>query len=127
MLVSLTTLRSIVFHYIMMAEGQRKTLIKQFYWTMIVMSTLALRDIMFHTDLRRLFSLVVLLTGIIFLLILLPFTFIQFFCAPWLEAQVATRTPRELPPETERHVILTVSDPVSIALIRKLRRFTTIT
>ena len=46
-----------------------------------------------------------------YLLILLPFTFIQFFYAPWLEARDAARAPRELPDETEGHVLLTGSGP----------------
>ncbi len=67
--------------------------------------------------------MVVLTTGIVFLLVLLPFTIIQFFYAPWVEAQAAARTPRSLSPETEGHVILTHNDPVSDALIKKLNQF----
>jgi hypothetical protein len=37
----------------------------------------------------------VLMSGIVFLLVMLPFTFIQFFYAPWLEAQSRARTPRQ--------------------------------
>jgi hypothetical protein len=37
----------------------------------------------------------VLLSGIVLLLILLPFMFIRLFYAPWLEAQVRFRAPRE--------------------------------
>ena len=58
------------------------------------MSTLGFGDITFHTDLGRIFSIVVLISGMIFLLILLPFTFIEFFYAPWMNAQAATRAPR---------------------------------
>lgn len=122
-LLGLVTLYSVIFHYIMMWEGNEYTWITGFYWTLTVMSTLGFGDITFHTDIGRLFSLVVLLTGIVYLLILLPFTFIQFFYAPWLEAQMATRTPREVPKEMEGHVVLTDADPVSVALIRKLERF----
>ena len=44
--------------------------------------------------------MVVILSGTIFLLVMLPFTFIQFFYAPWIEAQAAARTPRRLPEGT---------------------------
>jgi Trk K+ transport system NAD-binding subunit len=67
--------------------------------------------------------MLVLLTGIIFLLILLPFTFIQFFYAPWLEAQIAARAPRRLFEAISGHVILTHHDPVTASLIRKLTQF----
>jgi hypothetical protein len=99
---SLITLYSVLFHYVMMHEGREFSWVTGFYWTLTVMSTLGFGDITFHSDLGRVFSMVVLLTGIIFLLILLPFTIIQFFYAPWVEQQAAARTPRELPPEHAR-------------------------
>ena len=87
------------------------------------MSTLGFGDITFHSDLGRVFSILVLLSGVLFLLILLPFTFIQFFYAPWMEAQSAARTPRELPEETAGHVIMTFYGPVTSTLIRKLEQY----
>jgi Trk K+ transport system NAD-binding subunit len=58
------------------------------------MSTLGFGDITFSSDIGKLFSVVVLLSGIVFLLVMLPFTFIQFFYAPWLEEQNKARAPR---------------------------------
>lgn len=121
-LLALVTLYSVLFHYLMMLEGQRYSWVTGFYWTLTVMSTLGFGDITFHSDIGRVFSMVVLLTGIVFLLVLLPFTIIQFFYAPWIEAQAAARTPRALP-GASGHVILTHHDPVSEALIRKLDQF----
>jgi Trk K+ transport system NAD-binding subunit len=83
------------------------------------MSTLGFGDITFSSDLGRAFSMVVLLSGILFLLVMLPFTFIQFFYGPWLEAQSRAKTPRELPENTKGHVILTNLDPLTINLIEK--------
>ena len=57
-----------------------------------------------------------------FLLVLLPFTIIQLFYAPWIEAQQAARTPTEKP-EASGHVVLTHHDAVSDALINKLEQF----
>jgi hypothetical protein len=54
------------------------------------------------------FSVLVLTTGTVFLLILLPFTFIQFFCGPWLEARDRARAARELPDDMSSHVLLTL-------------------
>ena len=64
--------------------------------------------------------MIVLLSGMVFMLILLPFTFIEFFYSPWMKAQNAARVPRELPEDTRGHVVLTHMDPVSAALIQKL-------
>ena len=52
-----------------------------------------------------------------------PFMLIQFVYAPWLEARNAARTPRELPPDTHGHVILTSYGPVEAALIERLEQF----
>ncbi|MBW2542822.1 MAG: NAD-binding protein [Deltaproteobacteria bacterium] len=113
---------SVGFHLLMLREGQEHTWITGFYWTLTVMSTLGFGDITFHTDLGRMFSIVVLLSGMIFLLVLLPFTFIEFFYEPWMEAQAAARAPNELPVGTRGHVLLTQYGSVTSALIRRLER-----
>jgi Trk K+ transport system NAD-binding subunit len=65
----------------------------------------------------------VLLTGTLYLLILLPFSFIRFFYAPWMEAQSEARAVRQVPKETKGHVLLTHHDPVSSTLINKLTQY----
>src|SRR5690606_4249496 len=112
LLAGLVTVYSILFHWIMAWEGRDFRFIMGMYWTLTVMSTLGFGDITFQSDLGRLFSIVVLLSGTVFMLILLPFTFIQFFYAPWMEAQAAALAPRELPSDTSGHVILTRYDAV---------------
>jgi len=114
---------SIIFHYIMEYEGKYYSWITGVYWTLTVMSTLGFGDITFESDLGRLFSAIVLLTGIIFLLILLPFTFIEFFYAPWMRAQEAARAPRKLSEKTTGHIILTHFDTVTSHLIDKLTQY----
>ena len=117
----LVTLYSVLFHVLMEREGQQHSWVTGFYWTLTVMSTLGFGDITFHTDAGRFFSMVVLMSGMIVLLMLLPFTFIEFFYAPWLEAQRQRRAPRELPAGTRQHVLLTFDDPVAMALIDRLK------
>jgi Trk K+ transport system NAD-binding subunit len=114
---------STVFHFIMEHEGRHYSWVTGLYWTLTVMSTLGFGDITFTSDLGRMFSMVVLLSGIVFLLIMLPFTFIRFFYAPWLESQAQSRAPRELPSGITNHVIITNQDPVSASLIRKLEQY----
>ena len=114
---------SVIFHYLMAWEHRRYSWITGIYWTLTVMSTLGFGDITFHTDLGRIFSMIVLMSGTLFMLILLPFTFIQFFYAPWMQAQEAARAPRQLPVNTEGHVIVTNYGPVDAALIKKLTQF----
>jgi voltage-gated potassium channel len=111
---------SILFHFIMQSEGREYSWITGFYWTLTVMTTLGFGDIIFTTDLGKIFSMIVMTSGVVFLLVLLPFTFIQFFYAPWLEAQERSRAPKELPPGTKDHVIITGINEVSFSLIEKL-------
>lgn len=114
---------SVIFHFIMIyVEGQQHSWITGVYWTLTVMSTLGFGDITFQSDIGRLFSVIVLITGIVMLLIVLPFAFIRFFYAPWLEAQIHNRAPRELPPNTTGHVIMTARDPITPGFIARLER-----
>jgi voltage-gated potassium channel len=119
-LTALVALYSVLFHYLMAWEGQRFSWVTGVYWTLTVMSTLGFGDITFQSDIGRVFSIVVLLSGTLFMLILLPFTFIQFFYAPWLEAQAASLAPRELRRGVTGHVVLLNYGPVEVALIRQL-------
>lgn len=112
---------SVLFHLIMAYEGRDEYhLFDGVYWTLTVMTTLGFGDITFFSVLGRAFSVVVLLSGLVFLLVLLPFTFIEFFYAPWAAAQSAARTPRQAPPDLTGHVIFTHYDPIVEAVIQRL-------
>lgn len=121
-LLVIVTIFSVLFHEIMELEGQHHSWVTGFYWTLTVMSTLGFGDITFQSDLGRGFSIVVLVTGVVYLLVLLPFTFIEFFYAPWMKAQEATHAPRELPASMKRHVILTLHGPITKLLVKMLKK-----
>jgi Trk K+ transport system NAD-binding subunit len=120
LLTGVVALFSVVFHVVMLHEGQDHSWITGLYWTLTVMSTLGFGDITFHSDLGRLFSILVLGTGIILLLIVLPFAFIRYFYAPWLEAQLRLRAPRALPEEFQDHVVICRYDEMAKGLIYSL-------
>ncbi|MEM1203921.1 MAG: NAD-binding protein [Acidobacteriota bacterium] len=122
-LAAMVTVYSVLFHVLMLREGQEHTWLTGFYWTLTVMSTLGFGDITFHTDLGRLFSIIVLMSGTIFLLVLLPFTFIEFFYLPWIKAQASARAPRQLAEGTRGHVLLTYFDALTEALIQRLEQY----
>ncbi len=122
-LVGIISVYSVLFHILMQYEGRDYSWITGFYWALTVMSTLGFGDITFHTDLGLFFTLVVLLSGVVFLLILLPFTIVQFFYAPWIEARQKARTPQELPEDVANHIIITNLDPVTANLIKKLKKY----
>ncbi len=114
---------TVLFHVIMAWEGHDHSWLTGFYWTLTVMTTLGFGDITFKTDIGRVFSIVVLLTGNILLLIVMPFAIIKWFYAPWLEAQIRLRAPRSLPPGTKGHVIICGWEAVARELAPKLGRF----
>ncbi len=117
--VALVVSFTVVFHELMAREGQSHSWATGFYWTLVTMTTLGFGDITFTSDLGRVFSVVVLLTGTAFLLILLPFAFIQFVFIPWMTRRDASRAPRELPEKTNGHLVLTRLGPIEDALIRR--------
>ena len=110
---------AVIFQLIMAYEGQagKHSWFTGLYWALTVMSTLGFGDITFQSDLGRVFSMVVLLSGMVGLLILMPFLFIEFFYVPFLNAQAKARAPRKLPEKTSGHVILTNDDQVTLSLI----------
>ncbi len=112
-----TGFRLIMYH----VEGQEHSWVTGVYWALTVMTTLGFGDITFHSDLGRLFSIVVLLTGVVLLLIVLPFVFIRFFYAPWMESRMRFYAPRNVPVGTQGHVILCNFDSLATELLERLR------
>ncbi len=122
-LAGLVVLYSVLFQLLMTYEAREYSWLTGLYWTLTTMATLGFGDVVFHSDLGRAFSIVVLLSGIIFMLVLLPFMFIQFVYEPWVTAQSGNRIPRGVDRNMEGHVILTLYGPVAAAFISKLRQF----
>ncbi|MEL6891372.1 MAG: NAD-binding protein [Actinomycetota bacterium] len=110
---------STIFHELMDREGRSFSWPTSVYWTLTTMTTLGFGDITFESDAGRVFSVVVLLSGSTFLLVMLPFVFIQFVFIPWMNERERRRAPRSLPAETQGHMILTSLGPVEDSLIEK--------
>lgn len=119
LLVVMVGVYSAIFHEIMDYEGQRYSWPTAVYWTIVTMSTLGFGDITFESDLGRLFSVVVLVTGASFILVLIPFAFIQFVFTPWMARREQARAPRRLDDDIEGHIVVTQLGAVTGALIRK--------
>lgn len=119
-LVALVALYAVIFHLIKVeVEHEQHSWVTGFYWTLVVMTTLGFGDITFTSDIGRVFSIVVLLSGVVFLLVMLPFLFIRLFYAPWLEARVRQRAPREVTAGTRDHVIVARYDAIAAALVER--------
>lgn len=120
LLVVIVTVYSVLFHEIMDSEGQSYSWVTAIYWTLVTMSTLGFGDITFESDLGRAFSVLVLLSGSVFILVLLPFTFIQFVFLPWMESTQRARAPRQVDDDLAGHVVFTGTGPIESALIERL-------
>jgi voltage-gated potassium channel len=124
LLLGVMVLFTVLFHVLMWrVEGQEHSWLTGLYWTVVTMSTLGFGDITFESDLGRTFSMFVLLSGVVLLLIVLPFVFIRHFYGPWLEAQLRLRAPRKVPQDLADHVILCDYDALAPALIAHLRTY----
>ncbi|MFN2372757.1 MAG: TrkA family potassium uptake protein [Cyclonatronaceae bacterium] len=114
---------AVIFHYISSYEGHDYTWVTGFYWVLVTMSTLGFGDIVFTSDLGRAFSMVVIFSGVIFLLVMLPFTFIEFFYAPWMKAHNEAKAPKKLDVTVHDHVIISHLNPITDSLIKKLAAY----
>jgi voltage-gated potassium channel len=120
--VAMVAVYSAVFHQLMALEGQSFSWVTSIYWTLTVMSTLGFGDITFQSDVGRVFSMVVLLSGATFILVLLPFAFIQFVFTPWMRSREYARAPREVDEGISGHIVITHLDAVTDALIDRARQ-----
>jgi len=120
-LIAVISLYTVLFQVIMVqVEEQSHSWITAVYWTLVTMTTLGVGDVVFVSDVGRLFSLAVLMSGLLLLLVVLPFTFIRFIYAPWLESQVRLRAPRRVPTSVRDHVIISRYDEIAAALIERI-------
>ena len=120
-LVSSTALLALGFKVLMAAEGRDFGWASSLYWTVVTMSTLGYGDIVFESELGRLYSVAVLGLGALLFLALLPFMLIQFVYLPWTRSIRRSRTPRALPPQTAGHLILVGRGPLQDGLLRRAR------
>ncbi len=110
----MVVLYAIAFERLMeIVEGQSQTFLTGLYWTVSTMTTLGLGDVVFTTIVGRLFTVLVLGSGIVLIFFILPFAFIRFFYAPWLET-------RKVPSAISDHVIVTSYANIAPGLVERL-------
>jgi voltage-gated potassium channel len=108
---------SIIFMVLMGYEGQTQNvnLITALYWVIITITTLGYGDIVFHSQIGRIFSIIVSLSGIFILwAVVLPLVI-----TPRLE-NVVKPVPISAPKKIEGHVIISGYSPMVEALTDRL-------
>ena len=125
MVLMLIGIYSVIFHIIMDMEGRggEYSPLTGLYWTLTVMSTLGFGDITFQSDLGRMFSVLVTLSGILLFMLVMPFLFIRFVYAPWLDAQNQAMVPVKMPDTLHGHVIVAGTDGVAMSVVDRLRQY----
>ncbi|MDR1125702.1 MAG: NAD-binding protein [Deltaproteobacteria bacterium] len=116
---------SLIFRLVMLYEGRGGdySLLTGLYWTLTVMTTLGFGDITFHTDLGKLFTLLVLFTGLILIVAMLPFMFVHLIYQPLAEAQRQTKVPTALPEGTRNHVLLVGVSDIAKTICKRLIQY----
>ena len=112
---------ALLFHFFMYLEDRSYSFITGIYWTLVVLSTQGFGDIVFTSDPGKIFTIIVNLTGIVFMLVLLPFVIIQFVYNPIMTAQKEANAPRSLPNTMKGHVLLTNYGPLEEAFVERLK------
>lgn len=120
LLVTVMVVYAVLFQVLMWSEGQEHSWVSGMYWVVTTMTTLGFGDITFKSDIGRVFSMFVMLSGVFMLLVMLPFTFIEFLYAPWMKAQSNARAPRSVAESMRGHVIIVHHGPVAETLIDQL-------
>lgn len=118
-LVLLVGVFSTIFHMLMAREDREYSWATGIYWTLTVMSTLGFGDVTFESDAGRIFSVIVLVSGALFILVLLPFVFIQFVFMPWVAWRDANRAPREVGTDRSDHLVLVGDGPIVEAIVQR--------
>lgn len=120
-LLLLSLAYALLFHFFMYLEDRSYSFITGIYWTLVVLSTQGFGDIVFKSDPGKIFTIIVNLTGIVFMLVLLPFVIIQFVYNPIMTAQKEANAPRSLPNTMKGHVLLTNYGPLEEAFVERLK------
>jgi len=110
-------------HLMSIERSEDVGFVESIYWVLTTMSTLGYGDITFSGNNGRLFSMVVMFTGVFYLFIVLPFVFMEFLYKPFMEYQTGARIPRKFEGAEQKHLILTHYDSVSHDLMDKLNQF----
>ncbi|MCL1889174.1 MAG: NAD-binding protein [Desulfovibrionaceae bacterium] len=113
-------LYSLIFQQIMRLEEREYGFWDGVYWTTSTMSTLGFGDIVFQSALGRIFSILVLFSGVLFFMLLMPFIFIRFIYQPWLEAHKQSKVPRGLPEGLRDHVLILGVDDIALQITDRL-------
>lgn len=120
---AVVVISSALFHLAMYLEGQDHRWYIGPYWSISTMTTLGLGDVWFAEWPGLLLTSVVVLTGLVFMLVLLPLLLVQF--PQWVEARSVSRVRRELPRDMRGHVVLTHRDPITEHLVERLELYGT--
>lgn len=113
---------ALIFQGLMFLEGREYSFASGLYWTLTAMSTVGFGDIVFHSEAGRVFTLLVIFSGILLFMLIMPFIFIRFIYQPWLEASRQSEVPRALPEGLAGHALILGTDDIALHTAELLRQ-----
>ena len=118
-LLAITLVYAMVFTAIMRWEGQEQNvdLLIGFYWVLITMTTVGYGEIIFRSDVGRIFSVLVALSGIFILFA----NALPIIVTPWFD-RVSRELPTKAPLDLKDHVIVCGFSPIVETLLDKMDR-----
>lgn len=123
MMTAVVCLYAVGFHAIMIGvEGKSFHWFTGIYWTLETMTTLGLGDIFFESWIGQLYTVVVLMTGILMVFVVLPFAVIRYLYTPYKDAIAHEQRQFNLLGQISGHVVVTSSDAIKPGLLSRLRR-----
>ncbi len=115
MMIILIFIYAVIFIFLARWEGHDYGFVTAIYWIFTTMTTLGLGDIYFESLPGQIFTVIVLVNGVFFILVMVPFLIFQLF--------QSARVRRELPKSYNNHIIITHLDNISETLITKLKNY----
>lgn len=115
---SLILLYSLLFISLMWEfEGREFSFVTAVYWVISTMTTLGYGDIVFESDIGRIFSIIVQVSGVMILFAII----FPLIVTPWIERKIQVLLPTRVPKTMKNHVLICGYNALVETLIDELR------
>ncbi len=117
--VNLTIIYSLIFIYLAKIEHQPEhaNLITAIYWAISSMTTVGYGDVVLHSNIGKIFSVLVQLSGVVMIFGLM----FPLVITPWLERTIKVMLPLQAPEDMTKHIIICGYNRLVETLIDELK------
>ncbi len=116
----LVILHSLIFLYLMRTyENKNWGIVTAVYWVVVTMTTTGFGEIYFTSTIGQLFTIVVIISGVIMIFALL----FPLVVTPWLEESIRKALPSKVPADLKNHIIICGYNQLVETLITELEEY----